>query len=288
MSYFDPPLFAVRAAVERAIAEDLTPLGDITAALLDPEAATVARLDAREAGRLAGTMCATEAFAQIDPSIEVEWRFRDGDALAPGDDIAYIRGRLAPVLTAERTALNFLCHLSGVATLTNRYVVEAARGGGAKVWDTRKTTPGLRALQKAAVRAGGGRNHRGNLSDWMLLKDNHITGIGITEAVTRCRDLWPARTVHVECDRIEQMVEAIRAGAAAVLLDNMSPAEVQACVARAKELAAEGRPALLEASGGITLDTIAAYSATGVDQISVSRITQSAPALDIGLDIGAD
>ena len=233
-------------------------------------------------------MCATEAFAQIDPSIEVEWRFRDGDALAPGDDIAYIRGRLAPVLTAERTALNFLCHLSGVATLTNRYVVEAARGGGAKVWDTRKTTPGLRALQKAAVRAGGGRNHRGNLSDWMLLKDNHITGIGITEAVTRCRDLWPARTVHVECDRIEQMVEAIRAGAAAVLLDNMSPAEVQACVARAKELAAEGRPALLEASGGITLDTIAAYSATGVDQISVSRITQSAPALDIGLDIGAD
>jgi len=288
VSYFDPPLFAVRAAVERAIAEDLTPLGDITAALLDPEAATVARLDAREAGRLAGTMCATEAFAQIDPSIEVEWRFRDGDALAPGDDIAYIRGRLAPVLTAERTALNFLCHLSGVATLTNRYVVEAARGGGAKVWDTRKTTPGLRALQKAAVRAGGGRNHRGNLSDWMLLKDNHITGIGITEAVTRCRDLWPARTVHVECDRIEQMVEAIRAGAAAVLLDNMSPAEVQACVARAKELAAEGRPALLEASGGITLDTIAAYSATGVDQISVSRITQSAPALDIGLDIGAD
>ena len=288
MSYFDPPLFAVRAAVERAIAEDLTPLGDITAALLDPEAATVARLDAREAGRLAGTMCATEAFAQIDPSIEVEWRFRDGDALAPGDDIAYIRGRLAPVLTAERTALNFLCHLSGVATLTNPYVVEAARGGGAKVWDTRKTTPGLRALQKAAVRAGGGRNHRGNLSDWMLLKDNHITGIGITEAVTRCRDLWPARTVHVECDRIEQMVEAIRAGAAAVLLDNMSPAEVQACVARAKELAAEGRPALLEASGGITLDTIAAYSATGVDQISVSRITQSAPALDIGLDIGAD
>lgn len=288
MSYFDPPLFAVRAAVERAIAEDLTPLGDITAALLDPEAATVARLDAREAGRLAGTMCATEAFAQIDPSIEVEWRFRDGDALAPGDDIAYIRGRLAPVLTAERTALNFLCHLSGVATLTNRYVVEAARGGGAKVWDTRKTTPGLRALQKAAVRAGGGRNHRGNLSDWMLLKDNHITGIGITEAVTRCRDLWPARTVHVECDRIEQMVEAIQAGAAAVLLDNMSPAEVQACVARAKELAAEGRPALLEASGGITLDTIAAYSATGVDQISVSRITQSAPALDIGLDIGAD
>ncbi|HQF93394.1 MAG TPA: carboxylating nicotinate-nucleotide diphosphorylase [Microthrixaceae bacterium] len=282
--YFDPPIHAVRAAVQRAFEEDLTPLGDITAALLDQDVTTVARLDAREAGRLAGSMCVTEAFAQIDPSIEIEWRFRDGDALAPGDDIAYVRGRLAPILTAERTALNFLCHLSGVATLTNRYVTEAARGGGAKVWDTRKTTPGLRALQKAAVRAGGGRNHRGNLSDWMLLKDNHITGIGITEAVQRCRDLWPARTVHVECDRIEQMVEAIEAGAAAVLLDNMTPDQVRECVGIARQLAERGHPALIEASGGISLDTIAEYSATGVDQISVSRITQSAPALDIGLD----
>lgn len=284
-TYFDPPIGTVREAVRRAFEEDLTPLGDITAALLDPTATTVARFDCREAGRLAGTMCATEAFRQIDTEIEIEWLRRDGDDLAPGDDIAYVRGRLAPILTAERTALNFMCHLSGVASLTQRYVAAAAAGGSAKVWDTRKTIPGMRALEKAAVRAGGGRNHRGNLSDWMLLKDNHITGIGITEAVRRCLDLWPARTVHVECERLDQMVEAIEAGAAAVLLDNMTPDEVRECVVRAREMTAGGRPVVVEASGGINLDTIGAYSATGVDQISVSRITQSAPALDIGLDI---
>lgn len=287
-TYFEPPITAVRAAVALALAEDLTPLGDITAALLDPETTTVARIDCREQGRLAGSACATEAFFQIDPSIEVEWLRRDGDDLAVGDDVAYVRGRLAPILTAERTALNFLGHLSGVASLTHQYVAAAAAGGPAKVWDTRKTTPGLRALEKAAVRAGGGRNHRGNLSDWALLKDNHITGIGITEAVTRCLDLWPGRTVHVECDRLEQMVEAIEAGASAVLLDNMTPDEVRACVERARELAAGGRRALLEVSGNVTLETIAAYSATGVDQISVGRITKSAPTLDLGLDIGPD
>ena len=285
-TYFDPPLVLVRDAVRRALEEDLHPLGDLTADLLDPEARTVARFNAREAGRLAGTVCAQEAFAQVDDSIEVEWVKRDGDTLAPGDDIGFVRGRLAPVLTAERTALNFLGHLSGIATLTNRYVVAAEAGGGAKVWDTRKTTPGLRAIEKPAVRAGGGRNHRGNLSDWMLLKDNHITGIGITEAVTRCLDLWPARTVHVECDRLDQMVEAISAGAHAVLLDNMSPDQVRECVAAASELADRGFRALIEVSGGVTLDTIGEYSGTGVDQISIGRITNSAPVLDIGLDIG--
>ncbi|MFN8052821.1 MAG: carboxylating nicotinate-nucleotide diphosphorylase [Acidimicrobiales bacterium] len=282
----EPPITAVRAAVALALAEDLTPLGDLTASLLDPAATTEARFGARGPGRLAGTACATEAFVQIDPSIEVEWQFADGDALEPGDTIGIVHGRLAPILTAERTALNFLGHLSGIATLTHAYVEAAASGGPAKVWDTRKTTPGLRSLEKAAVRAGGGRNHRGNLSDWMLLKDNHITGIGIAEAVRRCLDLWPARTVHVECDRLEQMVEAIEAGATAVLLDNMTPDEVSACVAEARRLAAAGHPALLEVSGGITLDTIASYSATGVDQISTGRITNSAPVLDIGLDIG--
>ena len=287
-SYAEPPITAVRAAVAAALAEDLTPLGDLTAALLDPALTTEARFVAREGGRLAGVACATEAFAQLDPTIEVEWRLADGDRLAPGDVIGRVRGRLAPVLTAERTALNFLGHLSGIATLTDRYVVAAAGGGTAKVWDTRKTTPGLRSLEKAAVRAGGGRNHRGNLSDWMLLKDNHITGIGITEAVTRCLDLWPGRTVHVECDRIDQMREAIEAGAQAVLLDNMSPEQVAECVAVAGELAATGRRALLEVSGGVTLETIASYSATGVDQISIGRITNSAPVLDIGLDIGPD
>ncbi|NLA36267.1 MAG: carboxylating nicotinate-nucleotide diphosphorylase [Actinobacteria bacterium] len=285
-TYFDPPIVLVREAVRRALEEDLYPLGDLTADLLDPELTTVARFNAREAGRLAGTVCAEEAFRQVDDSITVEWVKRDGDELRLGDDIGFVRGRLAPVLTAERTALNFMGHLSGIATLTNRYVLAATAGGGAKVWDTRKTTPGLRAIEKAAVRAGGGRNHRGNLSDWMLLKDNHITGIGITEAVKRCLDLWPARTVHVECDRLEQMVEAIEAGAQAVLLDNMSVEQVRDCVDAAGELAAKGRPALLEVSGGVTLETIGDYSSTGVDQISIGRITNSAPVLDIGLDIG--
>jgi len=154
------------------------------------------------------------------------------------------------------------------------------------VWDTRKTLPGMRSVAKAAVRAGGGRNHRGNLSDWMLIKDNHLGGIGITEAVARAKDRWPARTVHVECDSIEQCVEALDAGADAVLLDNMTPDEVRACVAAA-EVRQGGmvRRTLLEVSGGITLETIASYAGTGADMISVGAITNSAPVLDLGLDL---
>ena len=154
------------------------------------------------------------------------------------------------------------------------------------MWDTRKTVPGLRALAKAAVRAGGGRNHRGNLSDWLLVKDNHLGGIGIAEAVALARDRWPARTVHVECESLDQCVEALEVGADAVLLDNMSPEEVQACVAAA-EVRQGGmqRRTLLEVSGGVTLDTIAAYAATGVDQISVGAMTNSAPVLDMALDL---
>lgn len=288
MSYCDPPIGVVREAVTRAIAEDLAPLGDLAASLLDPELQTRARFVAREPGTLAGRLCAHEAFVQVDPSITVAWDASDGDVLVPGAAFGWIEGSLASVLTAERTALNFLGHLSGVATLTRRYVDAAAEGGPAKVWDTRKTTPGLRALEKAAVRAGGGRNHRGSLSEWMMLKDNHITGIGIAEAVRRCADLWPARTIHVECDRLAQMVEAIEAGATAVLLDNMDASEVRECVDRANEYRAQGTRVLIEVSGGITLDTIGQYSATGVDQISVGRMTNSAAVLDIGLDIGDD
>jgi nicotinate-nucleotide pyrophosphorylase (carboxylating) len=282
----DPPPTAVRDAVERALAEDLTPLGDLTASLLGPQATTTAHFVARAPGRLAGTACASETFARVDPSIDVEWRLRDGAELSAGSLIGVASGRLAPILTAERTALNFLGHLSGVATETARYATEAARSGSARVWDTRKTTPGLRSLETAAVRAGGGRNHRGNLSDWILVKDNHLTGMGVTEAVRRAQDRWPGRTVHVECDREEQMIEAIRAGAGAVLLDNMSPETVARCVATARGLDPDRR-CLLEVSGGVTLETIGAYSATGVDLISIGRITNSAPVLDIGLDIGA-
>lgn len=280
-----PPAHAVSDAVARALAEDLTPLGDLTSALLDPDTTGVAHFVAREPGRLAGTACVVETFAQVAPAVRVELRLDDGAALSAGSVIAAVAGPWAPMLTAERTALNFLGHLSGVATSTAAYVAAAASGGAAHVWDTRKTTPGLRALEKAAVRAGGGRNHRGNLSDWVLLKDNHIAGIGIAAAVERCRDLWPGRTVHIECDRLEQAVEALEAGADALLLDNMSPEQVRACVAAADERSSRGRRALLEVSGGVTLDTIAAFSATGVDLISVGRITNSAPVLDIGLDV---
>jgi nicotinate-nucleotide pyrophosphorylase (carboxylating) len=277
--FADPPAHSVRDAVARALAEDLTPIGDVTSVLLDPQLRASARFVAREPGRVAGTACVAETFHQVDPTIDVALAVADGDAVDVGGLVATVTGRLAPILTAERTALNFLGHLSGIATLTATYVAAAARGGTAQVWDTRKTTPGLRTLEKAAVRAGGGRNHRGNLSEWILLKDNHIAGVGIAEAVARARDLWPVRTVHVECDRLDQVAEAVDAGAGAVLVDNMSPDVVR----RAVEVVA-GRCAV-EVSGGITLDTIADYSATGADLISVGRITNSAPTLDIGLDI---
>jgi nicotinate-nucleotide pyrophosphorylase (carboxylating) len=267
-------------AVSRALAEDLGPLGDLTAALVPPTATVEATIGARSDGVLAGTSCATEVFAQIDPAVTILWQRTDGDPIERGADLGTVCGPLASVLTGERPALNFLCHLSGVATLTSRFVALAASANPAtRVWDTRKTTPGLRALQKAAVRAGGGVNHRGSLSDFVLVKDNHLAGLTIADAVRRARDTWPGRTVEVECDRLDQLVEAVAAGATLALCDNMTPAEVEACVA-----AAAGR-LLIEVSGGITLDTVAAYAAAGADLISAGVITQSAPALDIGLDL---
>lgn len=277
-----PPVSAVVDAVTRAIAEDLLPLGDLTSALLPTGLDATARFVSRESGVVAGCACATEAFRQIDPTVSLVWSVTDGDTVSPGSVIAEASGGLAPILTAERTALNFLGHLSGIATRTRSFVDAAAQGGPARIWDTRKTTPGLRSLEKAAVRAGGGANHRGNLSDWILLKDNHLALFGITDAVARARAMWPARTVHVECDRLDQVQEALAAGADALLLDNMSPELVARCVEAA---AASARRPLLEASGGITLDTVAAYAATGVDCISIGGLTNSASVLDIGLDI---
>lgn len=284
--WLHPPMHAVREAVSRALAEDLAPLGDLTSSLL-PDGEGEARIAARTAGRLAGTRCAEEAWAQLDPSVEVSWSVLEGAELTAGEVVGHVRGPWQSVLTGERTALNFLGHLSGIATLTARYVAAAAEGGDARVWDTRKTVPGLRTLAKAAVRAGGGRNHRGGLSDWMLVKDNHLAGLSVLDAVRRARDLWPGRSVHVECDSFEQFAEAIDAGADAVLLDNMSPDEVRRCVDHAS-VAQGGLPrrTLLEVSGGVTLETIGAYSATGVDMISVGAITNSAPVLDVGLDVG--
>ena len=276
-----PPIGAVRTAVARALEEDLTPLGDITSDLLPEGVAGDADFVVREPGVLAGVACATEAFAQVDPSVIVDWDSDDGDPVDAKQVIGHVSGPLASILTAERTALNFLGHLSGIATLTRDLVT--ATGGGARIWDTRKTTPGLRALEKAAVRAGGGANHRGNLSDWVLLKDNHLTVLGIDDAVRAAHARWPGRTVHVECDSLDQVEQALRAGADALLLDNMSPEEVRTAVGLANDTG-DPRP-LLEVSGGITRETVGVYARTGVDCISVGAITNSAPVLDIGLDI---
>lgn len=281
-----PPAAAVRDAVARALAEDLTPLGDLTAMLV-PDSNGEARFAARQRGRLAGTACATETWAQLDPRIEVSWSVPEGAELTDGEVFGMVRGPFRSILSGERTALNFLGHLSGIATLTATFVQAAAADGGtARVWDTRKTVPGLRSLAKAAVRAGGGRNHRGNLSDWLLIKDNHLGGVSIAQAVATARDRWPARTVHVECDTVDQCRQALEVGADAVLLDNMSVEQVAECVQLAGGLQQGlARRTLLEVSGGVTLATIGAYSATGVDMISVGAITNSAPVLDVGLDL---
>ena len=279
-----PPLTTVREAVARALAEDLTPIGDLTSALLPPEQHAVARFVPRADGVLAGRLCAHEALRQVDDGLTVTWAADDGDRVRAGDEIGRVSGRLAPILTAERTALNFLGHLSGVATLTARFVDAVADAGGdLRVWDTRKTTPGLRTLEKAAVRAGGGANHRGNLSDWVLLKDNHLELLGIGEAVARARRRWPARTVHVECGDPDQARQAVEAGADVLLLDNMSPAQVAEVVAEVR--AGDSVRPLVEVSGTVTLETVRSYAGTGADLVSIGALTHSAPVLDIGLDV---
>jgi nicotinate-nucleotide pyrophosphorylase (carboxylating) len=282
---FEPPITAIRGAVARALEEDLTPLGDITSALLPPEVRAEAQFVTRADGVLAGTACASEAFAQVDPAVDCRWQASDGDAVTAGQVVGTVSGPLAPVLTAERTALNFLCHLSGVATLTRRFV-EAA-GPTIRVWDTRKTTPGLRALEKAAVRAGGAANHRGNLSEWVMFKDNHLTLLGVAEAVALARAGHPGKLVHVECDTVDKLREALEAGADAVLLDNMEPDEARRCVVLADEHAAATgvRRPLVELSGGITLETVRRFADVGADLVSSGALTNSAPVLDIGLDI---
>jgi len=282
----EPPRPIVVDAVTRALLEDLVPLGDLTSALLPPDLRATASFLSRQRGVLAGVACAEEAFRQVDPEVDLHWDRRDGDDVGPGDTIGTVTGLLGSLLTGERTALNFLGHLSGIATHTRAFVDAAATGGPVRIWDTRKTTPGLRTLEKAAVRCGGGANHRGNLSDWVLLKDNHLTLMGIAGAVAAAHARWPGRTAHVECDRIDQLAEALDAGADAVLLDNMTPDEVRACVALVDERCGGGRlRPLLEVSGGVTLDTVAAYAATGIDCISIGGLTNAAPVLDIGLDI---
>jgi len=281
-----PPRHEARTVVRRALAEDVGPQGDLTGALLPEGARLEAVLASRTDGVFAGRLAASEAFAAAPAGhagsgggVEVAWRVDDGQRIAAGDVLAEVIGPMAAVLTAERTVLNLVCHLSGVATLTRRYVDAVADWPGVAIRDTRKTTPGLRALEKAAVRAGGGVNHRFSLSDELLVKDNHLAGLGIAEAVAEARRRWPGVPLEVECDHRGQVVEAVEAGAGLVLLDNMSPSEVAGCV----ELVA-GR-CLVEVSGGVTLENVTAYAAAGADLISVGALTHSAPILDIGLDV---
>jgi nicotinate-nucleotide pyrophosphorylase (carboxylating) len=280
---FDPPRHFVVDAVARAIADDVGPLGDLSAALLPHGDRAVADFIPRRSGVLAGTACATETFTQLDPSVRVTWAETDGAPIAKGESIGRLEGPLRSILTGERTALNFLCHLSGIASLTAQFV---ERAGDVRVLETRKTLPGLRALEKAAVRAGGGTNHRGTLSDLVLIKDNHLVGTTIAAVVARARELWPGRGIEVECDRPDQVEEAVAAGVDIVMLDNMTPDAAAKCV---EIVRAGDRPhTLVEISGGVSLDTVASYATTGADLLSTSMITQSAPALDIGLDLGAE
>ena len=277
MSAFDPPRGIVRKLVADALAEDVGILGDITSlACIDDERARAAFI-ARSDGVLAGTALATETYRQLDDTISVDWRVVDGESVASGAQLGEVSGTLRTILTGERTALNFLCHCSGIATATHRYVM--AVGGRTRILDTRKTLPGLRAVQRAAVRAGGGFNHRDSLSDAVLIKDNHLAATGIAKSIERARSAWPGRMIEIECDTIEQVGEARAAGADRVLLDNMGPEEVREAVALL-----EGS-AEVEVSGGITLENIRAYADSGADFISVGALTHSVVVFDIGLDM---
>jgi nicotinate-nucleotide pyrophosphorylase (carboxylating) len=262
--------------VAAALAEDLGERGDITSALLIPEGARLpARVVARAEGVLAGRAAGEEVLRQT--GVAGRWLLHDGDGLAPGAVVAEVEGPARAVLGAERTLLNLLCHLSGVATLTAAYARAAAP---ATVLDTRKTTPGLRALEKAAVVAGGGANHRMGLFDRVLVKDNHLAlaGAGLADAVARARRELPGVTVEVEADDLAGVRRALDAGADWILLDNMTPERMREAVALV------GGRARTEASGGMTLEAARAAGAAGVDAVSVGALTHSAPALDIGLD----
>lgn len=268
---------AIDDLVRRALAEDLG-TGDLTSDSVIPEdARLVATLGAREPLVLAGLPAALAVFRALDPRCRIDVRHTDGDRVPKGDVVGTVEGAARGLLSAERTALNILQHLSGVATLTRRYVDRIA-GTGARLLDTRKTLPGLRHLQKYATAVGGADNHRMGLYDGVLIKDNHIAVAGGVSAAIAAARAAGLDHIEIECDTLDQVREALSAGAVWLLLDNMAPDTLRDAVALSA-----GR-ARLEASGGITLDTVRAVAETGVDYISVGRITQSAPAVDIGLD----
>lgn len=277
------PALIVESAVRAALAEDLGDAGDITSQSTVP-AGRRSRvvLRAREHGCIAGLDAARSSFRQMDANLQIAVQTPDGSVVAPGDVIAAIEGNARAIVTGERVALNFLGHLSGIATATRKFV-DAVSGTNTRICCTRKTTPGLRAFEKYAVRAGGGVNHRFGLYDAILIKDNHIAMAGgIAEAINGARaKAGHMVRIEIEVDTLDQLSQALDIGVEAVLLDNMPPEVLTKAVEINK-----GRAAL-EASGGITLETAAAIAATGVDYISVGWITHSAPCLDIGLDYEA-
>jgi nicotinate-nucleotide pyrophosphorylase (carboxylating) len=283
------PASVVRV-IQAGLAEDLADGPDVTtAATIPPAEIGTADVVARRSGVIAGLSLADAVFQLVgsglpsEPSrgfaVSSRHHITDGDKVSAGEVLMTVTGPLDVILTAERTALNLLCHMSGIATLTKKWV-DAVSGTDARIRDTRKTLPGLRTLEKYAVRCGGGLNHRMSLSDAALIKDNHVAGAGsVTAAFDAVGKLAPDLPVEVECDTLEQVAEAVAAGAALILLDNFSVPDMAEAVRRTAGLAR------LEASGGLRLADAAAVAATGVDYLAVGALTHSAPALDIGLDL---
>ncbi|SFS08395.1 nicotinate-nucleotide pyrophosphorylase [carboxylating] [Microbacterium sp. cf046] len=277
-----------RTTIDRAVAaalEEDAPWGDITSEALIPESATArADLIAREAGIFSGGEVFSAAFRLTDPEIDVELMVQDGEVFERGALLAVVNGPARGVLTAERIGLNFVQRMSGIATLTARYVAAVAHTG-ARIADTRKTTPGLRAFERHAVVSGGGHNHRYSLSDAVMAKDNHLAvlaekGVSVTAALQGAIARLPHTThVEVEVDRLEQIEPVLAAGIGTIMLDNFSLDDLRRGV---EQVAAR---ATVEASGGVTLETVRAIAETGVDVISVGALTHSAPALDLGLDV---
>lgn len=276
-----PGAGTLASVVAAALAEDLGGVGDVTGTATVPARARWrAAVLARAGGVLAGVEAVEATYAAVDGRVVCTAHMADGDPLAPGDEIARVEGPARALLAGERTALNLLTHLCGVATLTARYV-EAVRGTRVAVRDTRKTLPGLRALEKAAVAAGGGVNHRAGLFDALLVKDNHAAASGgVAVATRRALERAGGREVQVEVDSLDELDEALEAGAQAILLDNFSLDDLAGAVARCRDHGG----VFVEASGGIDLSTVRAVAATGVDAVAVGALTHSAPALDIGLD----
>ena len=275
-----PPDLLIAPLVDAALREDLGRAGDVTAALLDADARLSAVIAARRPGRVAGLACARLAVHALDPHARFEVVLPDGGDVATGGVVARVEGNARALLSAERTALNFMGRLCGVATLTRAYV-EAVAGTGVRIVDTRKTTPGLRVLEKYAVRCGGGANHRFGLDDAILIKDNHVAACGgVAEALRRARAVVGWLTpIEVEIDRLDQLDDALAADPAVILLDNFALPNFVEAVRRTA-----GR-VRLEASGGVTLETVRAIAQTGVDAVSVGALTHSAPVLDLGFDV---